>query len=99
MVIVAGSFEIKPDEREEFLAGRLDSMRASQGEPGCLEYTMSADPIDPGRVVLFERWADQASLDAHLAAMEPPPPRSARWRPTSATITVYDVAGERPLGV
>ena len=29
---------------------------------------MSADPIDPGRIVLFERWADQASLDAHLAA-------------------------------
>ena len=27
MVIVAGSFEIKPDERDEFLAGRLDSMR------------------------------------------------------------------------
>ena len=30
MVIVAGSFEIKPDERDEFLAGRLDSMRASR---------------------------------------------------------------------
>ena len=28
MVIVAGSFEIKPEDREEFLAGRLDSMRA-----------------------------------------------------------------------
>ena len=70
MVIVGGSFEIKPDERDEFLAGRLDSMRASRSEPGCLEYTMSADPIDPGRIVLFERWADQASLDAHLAAME-----------------------------
>ena len=34
MVIVAGSFEIKPEDREEFLAGRLDSMRASRAEPG-----------------------------------------------------------------
>ncbi len=100
MVIVGGSFEIKPDERDEFLAGRLDSMRASRSEPGCLEYTMSADPIDPGRIVLFERWADQASLDAHLAAMgSAPPPSGPTVAPTSATITIYDVAGERPLGV
>jgi len=99
MVIVAGSFEIKPDEREEFLAGRLDSMRASRSEPGCLEYTMSADPIDPGRVVLFERWEDQAALDAHLAAMgNAPPPSGRAVAPTSASITVYDIAGERPLG-
>lgn len=100
MVIVGGSFEIKADERDEFLAGRLEGMRASRSEPGCLEYTMSADPIDPGRVVLFERWADQASLDAHLAAMgSAPPPTGRAVAPTSATITIYDVAGERPLGI
>jgi quinol monooxygenase YgiN len=100
VVIVAGSFEIKPEEREEFLAGRHDSMRESRNEPGCLEYTMSADPIDPGRVVLFERWADQAGLDAHLAAMgNAPPPSGPAVAPISATITIYDVAGERPLGI
>jgi len=89
MVIVAGSFEIKPDERETFLAGRLESIRASRGEPGCLEYTMSADPIDPGRVVLFERWADQASLDTHIAAMgSAPPPSAPSVAPIAATIMV-----------
>ena len=61
---------------------------------------MSADPIDPGRIVLFDRWADQTSLDAHLAAMgSAPPPSGPTGAPTSATITIYDVAGERPLGV
>jgi quinol monooxygenase YgiN len=100
MVIVAGSFEIKPEDREEFLTGRLDAMRASRSEPGNLEYTMSADPIDDGRVVLFERWEDQASLDDHLAAMgSAPPPTGSAVAPTSATITVYDIAGERPLGI
>ena len=99
MVIVAGSFEIKPDERDEFLAGRLDSMRASRSEPGCLEYTMSADPIDPGRVVLFERWADQASLDTHIAGIrQAPASPQGGVAATSATITVYEVSGERPLG-
>jgi hypothetical protein len=89
---------VEPDQRAEFLAGRHDSMRKSRAEPGCLEYTMSADPLDPGRVMLFERWADQASLDAHLSAMRdaPPSPNPAP-APKSATVTVYDVSGERSL--
>ena len=99
MVIVAGAFEFDPAQREEFLAGRLDGIRESRAEPGCLEYTMSADPIDPSRVVLFERWADQASLDTHLAAMQSaPPPSEPGVAPKSVTIKVYDVTGERPLG-
>jgi hypothetical protein len=49
--------------------------------------------------VLFERWADQASLDTHLAAMQSaPPPGQAGVAPKSISITVYDVTGERPLG-
>jgi quinol monooxygenase YgiN len=99
MVIVGGVFEIEPGDRDAFLAGRLESMRASRAEAGCLEYTMSADPLEPGRLVLFERWADQASLDAHLAALQSAPrPPAGGVAPTSATVTVYDVAGERPLG-
>jgi quinol monooxygenase YgiN len=101
VVIVAGSFEFEPNQRDEFLAGRLDGMRTSRAEAGCLEYTMSADPVEPNRAVLFERWADQASLDAHIAAMQtapPPPPAEGAVRPKAATIMVYDVTGERPLG-
>jgi quinol monooxygenase YgiN len=99
MVIVGGAFTVEPSQRDEFLAGRQDAMRASRAEPGCLEYTLSADPIDPGRIVLFERWSSQEALDAHLAA--------ARARPASGgsgvaatplSIMVYDVTGERPLG-
>jgi quinol monooxygenase YgiN len=95
MVIVMGTFEVDPARREEFLAERAERMRSSRAEPGCLEYTFSADPLDPGRVVLAERWASQAALDAHLGAPAPPSPAVA---PTSASIVVYDVAGERPLG-
>ncbi len=75
MVIVAGTLTVDPEQREAFLAGRMDGMRATRAEPGCLEYTFSADPTDPGRVMLFERWASQKDLDAHLAA--------ARARPAS----------------
>ena len=98
MVIVGGAFEVEPDQREEFLAGRHDAMRRSRAESGCLEYTLSADPIDPSRVVLFERWSSQEALDAHLAASRARPESGAATvvaKPIS--IMVYDVTGERPL--
>jgi quinol monooxygenase YgiN len=98
VVIVGGSFEVEPDQREAFLAGRRDAITTARAEAGCLEYAVTADPIEPGRVVLYERWADQASLDAHLAAArQAPPPPPGGVAPKSATIIVYDVSGERKL--
>ncbi len=99
MIIVGGTFEFEAEQRDAFLTSRLDMMRVSRGEHGCLEYTFSADPIEPTRVLLFERWESQDALDAHLATQ-----RSAARAPstdavpTKATITLYDVAGERSLG-
>ena len=97
MVIVGGSFEVEPEQREEFLAGRLDAIRASRAEAGCLEYSLMPDPIEPGRVVLYERWADQAALDAHLVGARQTPPAPGGVTPKSATITVFDISGERNL--
>jgi quinol monooxygenase YgiN len=98
VVIVAGVFAIDPDQREAFLASRMDRMRTSRAERGCLEYTFSADPLDPGRVLLYERWASQEDLDAHLAVPAPPASPGADVAPTATSIMVYDVSGERPLG-
>jgi quinol monooxygenase YgiN len=102
MVIVGGWFEIDPAQRDAFVAARADSVRTSRAEPGCLEYVIAADPVDPGRAVLFERWASQVDLDAHLARLRQAPPdasgASTSAAPTAVSIVVYDVSGERPLG-
>ena len=93
MVIVGGRFEMDPAEREAFLAERDEMMRTSRGEDGCLEYTFAPDPLEPGRVVLFERWESQAALDAHLAAIS----ATTTVTPRSASVTLYEVSGERSL--
>ena len=99
MVIVGGSFEVEPSDRDRFLASRLDMMRASRAEAGCLEYTFGADPIDTSRIVLFERWESQEALDAHIAAMRAGPRSTDAPVPTiTSSIIIYDVSGERPLG-
>ncbi len=38
---------------------------ATRGEPGCLEYAAHVSAEDPHRVLFYERWQDQAALDAH----------------------------------
>jgi quinol monooxygenase YgiN len=97
LVIVAGWFQVDPGERDAFVAGRVDAMKRSRAERGCIEYVIAADPADPGRAVLFERWESQADLDAHAAAARARPPEPPSVKPTAVSIMVYDVTGERSL--
>ena len=96
MLIVGGEFHLDPDQRGAFLASRMDVMERSRSEPGCLEYTFAADPLDPGRVILFERWESQEALDAHLTGVRSRPQPSAPT-PRAASIELYDVSSGRSL--
>ena len=93
MIIVGGRFEVDPESRDAFLDEHHELMRTSRSEDGCLEYTFAADPLEPDAVILFERWESQAALDAHLAAIS----GTRTVTPRSASITLYEVAAERPL--
>jgi quinol monooxygenase YgiN len=97
MVIVGGTFEVDPSQREQFLACRLEMMRESRAEPGCLEYTFAPDPLHKGRVILFERWENQDALDAHLVIRRASPPVPGDITPVTSSIVIYDVSGARIL--
>jgi quinol monooxygenase YgiN len=97
MLIVAGHFVVDPADQAAFVAGRVAGITATRAEAGCLEYVMSADPVDATRVILFERWADQASLDAHLAGMADRP-QATGPAPTGFDVKIYDISGERAFG-
>lgn len=97
MLIVAGHFDVDPAERDDFIASKLDAMRGTRTENGCLEYVMSADPVEPTRVVLFERWADQAAFDGHMVAVAAVP-RGGGPAPKGFSVKIYDIAEERSFG-
>jgi quinol monooxygenase YgiN len=97
MIVIAGAFEIEPDQRDEFLRERGELMARSRAEAGCLEYVFSADPLEKGRVVLLERWASQDDLDAHVVELRAHP-RPPGVVPISTDVRIYDVSGDRPLG-
>ena len=66
MLIVAGTFTVEPGRRAEFLESRLEAIRTSRTEQGCVQYAMSADAVDPAVVRLFEIWSSRADLETHL---------------------------------
>jgi len=66
MVIVAGTFTVDAARRAEFLEGRVESIRASREDQGCIEYAMSADATDASLIRLFEMWSSMADLQAHV---------------------------------
>ena len=104
-VIVSGTFELAPEHRDAFLAARTDAMRTSRAEAGCLDYVFAADPLEPGRVVLYERWASEEALADHITAMRAA--RAAAPAPTpdapppvpvlASEVTKHVVASSGPL--
>lgn len=67
MVIVQGVYRLDPADRDAFVAQSEVNMRRSRGERGCLEYVIAADPLDPARAILSERWESMDALNEHLS--------------------------------
>ncbi len=95
-VIVQGVFVVDPGERDSFIEASVEGMRASRAETGCREYVFAADPLDPSRVVLSERWESMELLRQHLQGPASRPTGS-RPNPRSAEITIYEVAAATRL--
>lgn len=67
MIIVAGWIEIDPDKVDSALAEADPYIRPVRAWDGCLDYAWGADVVEPGRINIYECWADEASFAAHLA--------------------------------
>ena len=93
MILIAGTVDVDPERRDDALRAGRAHVEATRRQPGCLDYVWSADALRPGRIYVFERWADQASLAAHFAG-----PHYLAMRDTVAAhgIRGVDVSKYRP---
>jgi quinol monooxygenase YgiN len=64
MIIVAGHLLVDPDHRTSYLEGCHEVVRLARATSGCLDFTLSADLLDPGRINVLERWESLAAVDA-----------------------------------
>ena len=76
------SMEVRPEFREEFLAGMTANAEASvRDEPGCLRFDVCSVEGDENRFLLYELYVDADAFAAHKQA-----PHFLEWRRTAERV-------------
>lgn len=71
MLIIAGTLTLNPDDRERFLALNADAIAQARKAAGCFDFVQAADPLDPTRINIFERWDTAEQLMAFRGQGQP----------------------------
>ena len=94
MVIVTGHLIVDTEQRQSYLDGCAAVVRQAREAPGCLDFAISADLLEPGRINILERWASQEDVAAFRAGgMD----EEQGAQILQASVAEYDVAAVRDL--
>lgn len=77
MIIVSGSIRVDAGSREDYLAGCRTVVEQARRSPGCLDFALSADPVEPDRINVYERWESDEHLE-RFRGSGPEPQQSAQ---------------------
>ncbi|MDA0637223.1 antibiotic biosynthesis monooxygenase [Nonomuraea sp. MCN248] len=94
MVIVAGHIVVDPHRRERYLADCASVVQLARRTPGCLDFAISADQVDAGRVNIFERWESRTAVEAFRGDG---PGDAHQDEILAASVAEYDIADVRSL--
>ncbi len=64
MIIVSGKLHIVPGRRDAFVARSVPSVIAAREAPGCIDFAVSVDPVEPARVNIYEEWESMDAIEA-----------------------------------
>jgi quinol monooxygenase YgiN len=90
LIIVAGQLYVDPTDRDRYLSAVADVARQARQAPGCRDFVQAADPIDAGRINVFERWDSDADLHRFRGSGGPLPELPAL---RSAEVHKYRISG------
>ena len=94
MIIIAGYTRTDAEKRDGTVEAFKGMVERARAYDGCLDFSISADAVDPTRVNLFECWRDQAALDAWRKVARGGP----RRRPREVAVSLYRTdKAERPF--
>ncbi|PWE52035.1 antibiotic biosynthesis monooxygenase [Metarhizobium album] len=85
MIIIAGYTRTDAEKRDGAVEGFKSMVERARTYDGCLDFSISADAVDPTRVNLFECWRDQATLDAWRKVARAGP----RGKPREVAVSLY----------
>ncbi len=64
MTIVSGHLVVDPEQRDAYLETCREVVAAGRAAPGCLDFALSADLVDPSRINVLERWESREAVEA-----------------------------------
>lgn len=64
MIIVSGKIYVDAGDRDRYLDERREVIDLARDAPGCLDFHVSADPVEPGRINVYEQWESVAAVEA-----------------------------------
>jgi quinol monooxygenase YgiN len=94
MIIVSGAIHVDPDERQTYLDGCRTVIEQARAAPGCVDFHLSADPIEASRINVYEQWESAADVDA-FRGTGPSDDQGASVR--SAAVHQHEIASSRAL--
>ncbi|MDA1075796.1 MAG: putative quinol monooxygenase [Proteobacteria bacterium] len=65
-IIISGTVDLDPDQLNDALIAAKPLIEGALTETGCLDYDWCPEPLTPGRLRVFERWASEEDLAAHF---------------------------------
>ena len=68
MLIIAGHLLVDPEDRDAYVADCGTVVEAARRSPGCLDFALTADTLDPARINVYERWESDDQLMAFRGA-------------------------------
>jgi quinol monooxygenase YgiN len=68
MIIVSGTIAVDPEDADALLAITAPCVLATRQEPGNTAYGFYGDPDTPGSFRVYEEWADEDALNAHMVS-------------------------------
>jgi quinol monooxygenase YgiN len=89
VIIVAG-----PEERYVYLEECVSVEEQARDASGCLDFSINADLVDPGRVNVYERWEPWEAVEAFRGGG---PGEEQGARILAGKVAEYDAATERDL--
>jgi quinol monooxygenase YgiN len=63
-IIVAGHLFVDPAERDDYLRACVEVMVLARRADGCIDFSLTPDPIDSRRINVFEQWDSVEAVEA-----------------------------------
>ena len=92
MIVVAGELRVAPEDRERYLDAVAEVTAQARRAPGCLDFVQAPDPLEPGRIVVLERWESDEDLHRFRSSGDADDPLQGLPDVLSADVRKYRIA-------